>query len=109
MGNGVKVRINRLDVMSVAKLTTVYFALAGLFMGIFQAVLLSTISRLSGSFVGIRGFGGLVGFVGFSAIILYPIIYAILGFIGGAISAALYNLVAKWVGGIQIEMEELNS
>jgi len=109
MGNGVKVRINRLDVMSVAKLTAVSSALAGLFLGIFQAVLLSTISSSFGSFVGLRGFGGFGGLVGFSAIILSPIIYAIVGFISGAISAALYNLMAKWVGGIQIEMEELNS
>ncbi len=33
-----------------------------------------------------------------------PILYGIFGIIGGAIGAALYNLVAGWVGGIEVEM-----
>jgi len=43
---------------------------------------------------------------GYLAIITYPIIYAILGFISGAIFAALYNLIAKWTGGIKMEFEQ---
>jgi hypothetical protein len=35
-----------------------------------------------------------------------PIIYAIMGFIMGVIGAWLYNLIAKWVGGVQIELEK---
>ena len=34
-----------------------------------------------------------------------PIIYGLMGVIGGAIGAALYNLVAGWVGGIEIEFD----
>ena len=34
-----------------------------------------------------------------------PIIYAILGFIFGVIGAALYNLIARWIGGIEVEVE----
>ena len=33
-----------------------------------------------------------------------PIIMAIIGFIGFVIFAALYNLIAKWVGGTEFEM-----
>ena len=33
-----------------------------------------------------------------------PVMYAIFGVIGGAIGAALYNLVAGWVGGIEVEI-----
>ncbi len=33
-----------------------------------------------------------------------PILYGIFGVIGGAIGAALYNLVAGWVGGIEVEL-----
>ncbi len=42
---------------------------------------------------------------GIFALILFPILYAIIGFIAGAISAALYNLVAGIVGGIEIDVE----
>ena len=33
-----------------------------------------------------------------------PVLYGIFGVIGGAIGAALYNLVAGWVGGIEVEL-----
>ncbi len=37
---------------------------------------------------------------------LLPIIYAVGGFIAGIIGAALYNLVAKWTGGLQFEVSD---
>jgi hypothetical protein len=37
--------------------------------------------------------------------ILMPIIYAVMGFIFGVIGAALYNLVASWIGGFEVEVE----
>jgi hypothetical protein len=39
-------------------------------------------------------------------VIFLPIIYAVLGFIGGVIAAFIYNLVAKWTGGIEFTTEE---
>ena len=38
--------------------------------------------------------------------VLFPVFYAIAGFIGGIIAAAIYNLVAKWTGGIEFEVQE---
>ena len=43
---------------------------------------------------------------GFISIIVFPIIFAIMGFICGAIMAFLYNLFASAVGGVQIELVE---
>jgi len=40
-----------------------------------------------------------------AGIVFVPIIYGVIGFIIGVIGALLYNLVAKWVGGIEIELE----
>jgi hypothetical protein len=34
-----------------------------------------------------------------------PIIYGVAGFIGGIVSAFLYNIIAKWVGGMEVEIE----
>jgi hypothetical protein len=34
-----------------------------------------------------------------------PILYGVLGFIFTAIGCALYNLVAGWVGGIEVELD----
>ena len=31
--------------------------------------------------------------------------YGVFGFIFGVISAAIYNLIARWIGGIEVEVE----
>ncbi|HEX8371163.1 MAG TPA: hypothetical protein VF585_00150 [Chthoniobacterales bacterium] len=36
---------------------------------------------------------------------LFPLVYAVMGFIAGIIGAAIYNLFAKWIGGIEVEVE----
>jgi hypothetical protein len=40
-------------------------------------------------------------------LIFLPVIYAVLGFIGGVISAFVYNLIAKWTGGIEFTTVEV--
>jgi hypothetical protein len=39
--------------------------------------------------------------------ILLPVFYAVAGFIGGIIGAAIYNLVAKWTGGLEFEVRDV--
>jgi len=34
-----------------------------------------------------------------------PVIYGVMGFVLGIIGAAVYNLVAGWIGGIEVEVE----
>jgi hypothetical protein len=41
----------------------------------------------------------------FGALIGMPIIFAAFGFVAGIISAILYNLFAKWFGGININIK----
>ena len=83
-------------------------------LAIFQAALMAAFGVIIalvfmgfGALVG--GFGGqaagIAGMMGVAALIFLPIMYGIIGFIAGAIGAALYNLVAGIVGGIEIEVE----
>lgn len=37
--------------------------------------------------------------------VFFPIIYAVMGFILGVISAFFYNVIAKRIGGIQVDVE----
>jgi hypothetical protein len=37
--------------------------------------------------------------------LFFPIIYGVMGFMFGVITAAVYNLVAQWIGGIEVEVE----
>ena len=50
------------------------------------------------------GAGMMAGF-GLAAIILFPIFYGVLGFVVGLISAFLFNLSAKFAGGLEIEVQ----
>ncbi|MEK6374241.1 MAG: hypothetical protein AABO58_16260 [Acidobacteriota bacterium] len=42
---------------------------------------------------------------GAAAVVALPIFYGILGFIMTLIMAALYNLVAGWVGGVELDVQ----
>ena len=46
-----------------------------------------------------------IGAMFFGIGIFMPIIYAVMGFIFGLIGAAIYNLIAGWIGGIEVEVE----
>ena len=94
--------ITRMDVLSVGKIYAVTLAIIGFIAGIIVAAVGTTV----GTFHRPGMFGA--GF-GIASIIILPVIYAIIGFITGIIGAALYNLVARWVGGIQIELKEPKS
>lgn len=39
--------------------------------------------------------------------ILAPVIYGAMGFVFGALGAWIYNLIANWLGGIEIQLEPL--
>ena len=70
-----------------------FFALAGLLGP--SAAQQSQATPATGLFTGIMFvFGTLI-----------PIIYGVMGFIGGIVVAALYNLFARWIGGIEVEVE----
>ena len=52
-------------------------------------------------------FGGKGGLGGAFFAILLPVLYAVVGFIGGIIAAAIYNLAAKWTGGLEFEVRDI--
>jgi hypothetical protein len=41
--------------------------------------------------------------IGFS--IMMPVVYGVIRFVFGVIGAAIYNLIASWIGGIEVEVE----
>jgi len=103
-------RIKKLGVLSVAKM---YAAMAfvislliaipyGLFIIIFSLI---GASGAKGDAAFMVGGGGIV--MGILLMIGLPIMYTIMAFIGGAIGALIYNLFAGFVGGIEIEVENV--
>ena len=94
--------LKRVGVMSVAKILAVLSAIVGLIEGIMFAGLGSMLGMLGGMLSGTPV--AMLGVFGFSAIIIFPVAGAISGFIGGAIGAFLYNLVAARIGGIEMDL-----
>lgn len=93
--------VKRVKALSVGKVTGVLYALLGLIAGA-----LFSLASLAGSVLGSASgqdnpFAILFG-VG--SIVLFPVFYGIAGFIGGIITAALYNLAASFVGGVEVEL-----
>jgi hypothetical protein len=56
---------------------------------------------------GAKSGGPFAAFGGVFFAVLFPVIYAVAGFIGGIIAAAVYNLVAKWTGGLEFEVRDV--
>jgi hypothetical protein len=101
--------VRRIGVMSLAKVTgAIYGALGLVFGGIFGLVMLFS-GVISGMTAGggeaIAGItGGIVGGIAFA--VLMPIMYAGIGFVGGLLTAWLYNVFAARFGGVELDLVE---
>lgn len=82
----------------MSKFYCVSMAIVGLLLGLlyFAASTLAP-SRPSSSALANLGAWG---------IIVLPLLYAAIGLIVGAVSAFLFNLVAKWIGGIELHFDK---
>ena len=91
--------IKKVGVWTLARLEMILFAIFGLIVGIITLLIGAPATPETQSVAFAAGFG--VG-----AIIVLPILYGVMGLISGAVGAWLYNLVAGWVGGIKVELDE---
>lgn len=93
--------IRRIGVLSAARM----FGILGLAIGLFMGALAFLITSMGGMAAMAQeqsGAGWMAG-MGVLAIIAMPLIYGIFMFIAGAIQAFLYNVAARFVGGIEID------
>jgi hypothetical protein len=49
-------------------------------------------------------FGAFPAVMGLFAVVFFPVFYGVAGFIGGVITAFLYNVAAQFVGGIEVDL-----
>ena len=95
--------IKSVGVLSVGKMYGAIAAAMGLLFGIFIALF-----SLAGAGLGLADDAQssvIASMFGVGAVIALPIFYGVMGFIAGAIGAALYNLFAGMVGGVEIQTE----
>jgi hypothetical protein len=93
--------LKRVGVLSVGKIMGAIYAVIGLLAGGLLALFGILGASLGGSQGALPGAG-----LGLAAIVLCPLIYGVLGFIGGLIAGALYNVFAGVVGGIELDLQQ---
>lgn len=97
---GTTTRVRSFNVVQLGLMYGIISALVGLILGLFLGLFSGMLAAIpNANFPNIGPIG----------IVLFPILYAILlfiaGFVEGIIIAALYNLVAGWIGGVEIQLE----
>jgi transmembrane protein DUF3566 len=95
--------LKSVGVMSLAKIMGLLYGCIGLIFAPFFLLI-----GLAGSLAG-QNKAPFAGVFGVVFAILMPVIYGVMGFVFGAIFAFIYNLLAKWVGGIELEVEARSS
>ncbi|HEY6543334.1 MAG TPA: hypothetical protein VIZ64_00365 [Dokdonella sp.] len=98
--------IKRIGVVKAGVIQACVMALFGLVAGLFMLLF----GSMAGGLIGAAGGDGATGMGlgmlgGIGAVIFLPIMYGVFGFIAGVIGAAMYNLVARYVGGLELEVD----
>jgi hypothetical protein len=95
--------LRRIAPLSLARILGLIYAILGILAGGLFALF-----SLFGAAIGAANESGgafISGLFGIGAIFFMPVLYGVMGFIGGLLVAWLYNLVAPAVGGIELTLE----
>ena len=100
-------QIKRIGVFSFAKVYAV--VMAGIALIIIIPV--GLISMIAGAAFSGRDAGGAIGgiFGGIFMMVLAQVIYGVLGFIFGALTALIYNVASGFVGGVELELDNTDA
>jgi hypothetical protein len=91
--------LKKLGVMSVARVATLFGLIFGLIAGIYFAGIASLMPASEAAALGALG-----PMFSWWAVIIMPILYGVMYFIAGIITSVIYNLFAKAVGGIEVDL-----
>lgn len=98
-----KMQVKRVGVFSFAKVQAVVLGGIMLIMAIPLGLMMMVVGTAMLSQSGTAGGVG-IG-IGLFYMVLLPIMGAVMGFVGGALNALVYNIAAGFVGGMEVEME----
>ena len=96
------VKIQKIGVVSAAKIYGIILAVMGFFIGVFLGI----VSLISGLFGSSMIGGGIGGAIGSLAFILVPFMYGAIGFVLGGVMTLRYNLIAKKLGGLEVVVDD---
>jgi hypothetical protein len=93
--------IKRIGPLSCAKLSGLLYVVIGLLIGgVFS------LAAMAGAFASeTAGAAGIGAIIGVGAVIVFPILYGLMGFVATLIAAWLYNVAAGIVGGVEVDIQ----
>ncbi|MGD8395368.1 MAG: hypothetical protein PVF43_07820 [Candidatus Eiseniibacteriota bacterium] len=95
--------VRRIAPLSLARIVGLLYAIIGILAGGLVALF-----SLFGAAIGAANESGgafISGLFGIGAIFFMPVLYGVLGFVGGLLVGWLYNVVAPVVGGLELTLE----
>lgn len=96
--------IKSVGVMSVARIAAAIYGIFGLIAGVLLSLAAAGGFGVSDEVSSQVSWMG--PFFGFGAILALPVVYFILGFLGGGIGGWVFNNAARAMGGLEIVVEE---
>lgn len=93
--------VKRIGPLSVGKVAGTLYAVIGVLIG----AVFSLIAITGGMTSDTAGASGMGALIGVGAIVIFPLLYGGLGFLFTMLAAALYNVVAGMVGGIELDVQ----
>ena len=105
-----KMVVKRVGILSYAKIMAVTMAAFGVILGVIYGLLFMIVggAMMAGGGRGSTGAGASSLAVGLVMMVAIPIFYAILGFLAGLLGGVIYNVAARTVGGIELELENMD-
>ncbi|MDB6113209.1 MAG: hypothetical protein JWQ62_154 [Lacunisphaera sp.] len=97
-------KLKRIAPLQAGKILGVFYALISLLFVPFMLFFMAMGSLVSRNQPNAAPFPLMFG-MGIGFMVFLPVLYGIMGFIFGALSAWIYNLLAKWLGGFELEFE----
>ena len=105
-----KVQVKRVGVLSYAKIPAVTMTVFGLIIGVIYGLIFMVVGGAmmagGGRDSGAAGASSLV--IGLIMMVAIPVFYGVLGFVAGALGGVVYNVASGFVGGIELELENMD-
>ena len=97
--------LKSVGVLSAAKIVGLMYAILGLIAGLFFAAIFSIIPMADAGATNPGIPAWFAPMFGTGAILIMPIVYGCMGFVGGAIAAVIYNALSGMMGGLELRLE----
>ena len=97
-----KIRILNFNLVSFAGMVAIFYAFLGIFYGFILMIFVTVAKNIPGATAGFQ-IGKAIGAL---SIIFMPIMFAVIGFIGGIIFGLILNITLKIINGLELEIKE---